>query len=186
MRSEIYWPGLSTTVKDFVRSCAICEQELSRTTAGVAPLQSLQSGYAFEIVGIDIVGPLPPSASGNKYLLVAVDHLSRWADAYPLQDIRAQTVAKVFVANWVSCFGVPERIHSDQGTQFESHLFAEMCRSLGVSKSCTTLYHPQGNGMKERVNRTLCNLLRVYAHDNPERWDEQIPYVLLSYRSSVH
>ena len=86
----------------------------------------------------------------------------------------------------MSTFGCPERLHSDQGGQFEAQVFQEMCKLLHIRKSRTTPYNPQGNGLTERTNRTLGQCLKSYSHDHPEEWDETLPLVLLSYRSAVH
>ena len=185
-RQRFFWLGLSTFVRNFVRCCPVCERSSKKVSPGVAPLGSLQTGYSFECVGIDLVGPLPISHRGSRFILVAVDHFSRWAEAYPLSDIRAETVTRSLVENWVSRYGAPTCFHSDQGTQFESAVFSGMCELLGVGKSRTTSYHPQGNGCVERLNRTLKELLRASAAANPLDWDLYLPFLLLTYRTSVH
>ena len=185
-RRRFFWYGMSTYIRNFVNTCVVCERTSKRISPGVAPLGSLQAGFCFECVGVDLVGPLPTSTNGYQYILVAVDHFSRWVEAYPLQNIRADTVVRALVNNWVSRFGAPIRFHSDQGSQFESKLFAGMCSLLGVKKSRSTPYHPQGNGCVERTNRTLKELLRASASSNPLEWDLHLPFILLTYRSSVH
>ena len=135
---------------------------------------------------MDLVGPLPTSRRGNQYLLVCTDYFTRWPEAYPLPNMQADTVARVFLHNWICRIGVPHQIHTDQGTQFESQLFQELCKVLEVSKSCTTAYHPQGDGLVERLNRTIVSAVRVYAAHLPSMWDEYVPGVLLAYRSAVH
>ena len=98
----------------------------------------------------------------------------------------ACTVAKVLVENVLCRFGIPQVIHSDQGRQFESNLFQEMCKLLGIHKTRTTPYHPQSDGMVERFNRTLAAMLSAYVSENHRDWDEQLPYVTMAYRSTEH
>ena len=96
--------------------------------------------------------------------------------------IEACTVAKILVDEVLCRFG----IHSDQGRQFESNLFREMCKLLGIEKTRTTPYHPQSDGMVERFNRTLATMLTAYVSTNQRDWDDQLPYVMMAYRSAEH
>ena len=98
----------------------------------------------------------------------------------------ACTVAEILVREVVCCFGVPLLIHSDQGRNFESVLFAEMCRLLGIKRTRTTAYHPQSDGMVERFNRTLEAQLSKFADHNQKDWDLHIPFLLMTYRSAIH
>ena len=185
-KSRFFWYGMTNTIQNFIRGCQVCEQSMTKTGFGVAPLKSMQAGYRFEFVGIDIVGPVPQSMQGNEYILVMIDYFSRWVEALPIPNITAVTVARAFVNHWVSRYGAPEHLHSDQGSQFEAAVFQEMCKLLGVRKTRTTPYHPQGNGCVERVNRTLKSSLRAYTGQNPRDWEDHLPLVLLSYRSAQH
>ena len=100
--------------------------------------------------------------------------------------MEAATVAKILVEEVVARFGVPTYIHSDQGKQFESLLFQEMCRLLGIRKTRTTPYHPQSDGMVERFNRTLTTMLSAYVNEHHSDWDTFLPYVMMAYRSARH
>ena len=104
----------------------------------MASLGSLAAGFRFERVCLDIVGPLPVSDRGHKYILVAIDCFSIWAQAFPLTNMTAESVAEAFVLGWVAFFGALHSVHTDQGTQFTSALFKEVCRLLSISKSQTT------------------------------------------------
>jgi len=103
-----------------------------------------------------------------------------------MRDIEAATVAKILVEEVVTRFGIQNIIHSDQGRQFEGKLFHEMCQLLRIEKTRTTPYHPQSDGMVERFNRTLTTMLSAYVNENQTNWDDQIPYVMMAYRSSEH
>ncbi|GBN84551.1 Transposon Tf2-6 polyprotein [Araneus ventricosus] len=137
--------------------------------------------HQFDHVHIDLVGPLPPSR-GYTYALTCVDRFSRWPEVIPLKDIKAQTVAFEFYANWIAIFGVPERLTSDQGRQFESRLFREFVRLPGVKVVHTTPYRPQANGSVERLHRQLKSAIRAHA---TETWTVVLPSILLGIRASV-
>ena len=113
------------------------------------------------MLAIDLVGPFTETPRGNRMILVLTDHFSRWKDAIPLPDGTAETVARALDERIFAYFGLPERIHSDQGAQFESVMFQELCQLWGVQKSRTTAYHPQGNGVVERGNKELGDGLRA-------------------------
>ena len=183
-RRHFFWPGMSSSVRLFVQCCQVCAAGKS-SRQPVAPLVPMLGGYPGDLVAMDLVGPFPVTQSRNRYLLVCVDYFTRWPEAYPLPDITARTVAHAFVNGWVSRFGAPDRIHSDQGAQFESALFAQLCSLLQVRKSRTTPYHPAGDGLVERMNRTLITTLRLYARGHPESWDLHVPLCLLAYRTAV-
>ena len=183
-RERFFWPGQSSSIRQFLRECDVCAT-CKKSSSGAAPLQSVTAGYPGQLVAMDLVGPLPVSDRRNRYILVCVDYFTRWPEAYALPDMTASTVAKTFVDGWISRFGVPDRIHSDQGPQFESTLFAELCTLLDARKSRTTPYHPAGDGLVERMNRTLITTLRSYANDHPTSWDEYLQPALLSYRTAV-
>ena len=134
-------------------------------------MQIVRSGYPMERLAIDILGELPLTHNGNKYILVISNYFTKWTEALPMQNIEACTVAKILVENVLCRFGIPQKIHSDQGRQFESSLFQEMCKILGIEKTRTTLYLPESDGMVERFNRTLAAMLSAYVSDNYRDWD---------------
>ena len=152
-----------------------------------APLQPIITGYPNEIVGVDMVGPLPETPRGNRYILVMVDLFTKWCEAVPIATTDAETTAQAIVENWICRWGAPEQLHSDRGSNFESIIVAELCHLLGVRKSRTTAYHPQGNGQVERTNRSIKALLKAFTDEYSTReWDKAPSRCLLAYRSTVH
>ena len=149
-------------------------------------MKQFNVGVPLERVAVDVMGPLPTSTSGNKYILILGDYFTKWVEAYPLENQQAETVAEVIVKEFVSRFGVPFQLHSDQGRNFEAELFQKMCELLGIEKTRTTALHPQSDGMVERFNRTLENHLAIFVEQNQRDWDRWIPSLLMAYRSSVH
>ena len=137
-------------------------------------------------IATDILGELPETENGNKYILVVSDYFTKWTEAFAMANMEAGTVARIIVEEVVTRFGVPHVIHSDQGRQYESRLFQEMCQMLGTTKTRTTPYHPKSDGMVERFNQTLETMLSAYVSDNHKDWDRQLPYVMMAYRATEH
>ena len=139
-----------------------------------------------QMVATDILGPFPVSESGNSYILVATNYFTRWAEAYPIPDQEAATVATKLTEEMFLRFPVPDQLHSDQGRQFESRLLAEVCKVLQIQKSRTTAYHPQSDGLAERWNRTLLSMLATSVEDRPEDWEQYVRKVCMAYNTSTH
>lgn len=113
-----------------------------------APLKQYNVGVPLERIAVDILGPLPRTYKGNRYLMVVGDYFSKWADLYiPIRDQEANTVANKLVERVITILGVPMEIHSDQGSNFEPNIFREMCKLLGLHKTRTTGRRPQSDGM---------------------------------------
>ena len=123
-----------------------------------------------QVVAVDIMGPLIESSSGNSYILVAGDYFTKWMEAYPVDELFCR-------------FGVPEQLHSDQGRQFESSLLQEICQILNVRKTRTTPYHPQCDGLIERLNRF--SMLATTTTNNPFEWEDRLHKVCFAYNTSV-
>ena len=138
-----------------------------------------------QIVATDIVGPLPESDGGNSYILVVGDYFTKWMEAFPIPNQDAITVANKLVNEVFLMFAIPEQLHSDQGRQFESRFLSEVCKLLGIYKTRTTPYHPQCNGLVERFNRTLLNMLSTCVGDYPFDWEHHLRKVCMAYNSGV-
>ena len=130
-------------------NCTVC-QKAKPPLPLRAPLVNTPIGKPWQILVIDIL-EVPVSPNNNRYLLVIMDYFTKWAEAVPLPDQKATSITKAII-KLCSSFGIPDVIHSDQGRNFESLLFREMLTAFGIQKSCTTAYHPQGDGMVERSN----------------------------------
>ena len=186
VQERYYWPGYSESVKVWCRTCVKCARRKSPIPQRKASMQTIQAGYPMQVVAVDIMGPLPETDDGNKYVLVAVDYFTRWTEAYGIRNQEAATVAKKLVDEVFCRFSPPEQLHSDQGRQFESDLIQELCKLLQVRKTRTTPYHPQCNGVVERFNRTLLDMLSTTVGDHPSDWDQSIRKLCMAYNSSVH
>ena len=114
----------------------------------------------------------------TSQIYVVSDYFTKWPEAYPLSNQEATTVAQVLVKEFVSRFGVPKELHSDQGRNFESSVFQEMYRFLGIKKTRTTALHPQSDGMVEHYNRTLATQLCLFVDNHQKDWDQHVPLLL--------
>ena len=139
-----------------------------------------------EKVHIDFIGPLKQSTRGNEHILVIVDQFNKWIETIPLPTQDAETTATAAVTEFFSRFGYPLQLISDQGRNFESTLFKEICKLLQIHKLRTTAYRPSANGQAERQNRTLMAAVRSFVNDDQDNWDEFLPLIASAIRSAVN
>ena len=139
-----------------------------------------------ERIVIDVMGPLPISDRGKKYILVVSDYFTKWTESFAVPTQEAETVPVIVVCEFISRFGVPRKLHADQGHNFEYRLFQEMYRILEIDKTRTTPLRLQSDGMVERFNRTLEAMLSKFVRKNQKDWDQYLPLLMMAYRSSVH
>ena len=178
---RFYWPTVFKDVADVCRTCAECQKTAPgrKLRAPLVPLPIIEE--PFQRIAMDIVGPLPRSRAGNKYILVVCDYATRYPEAIPLRSIDAEHVAEELLKIFAR-IGVPEEILTDQGSNFTSQLLAELYRFLHVHPIRTTPYHPQTDGLVERFNQTLKSMLRKAATEYGKDWDKLLPYLLFAYR----
>jgi transposase InsO family protein len=175
---------MGVDVKMYVKNCLTCAKRKAYGSkkAPLKPLQPVQR--VWEMIAMDIVGPITESRNGFKYILVLSDYATRYVMTFPMADQTAQSVAKNLVQGVISKYGAPDHILTDQGSNFLSQLVQDICRLFNVHQMNTTAYHPQTDGLVERFNRTLCDMLACYVHDEPELWDIYLPFVTLAYNTS--
>ena len=182
---RVYWPGLRGDVRTYIKSCTVCIARKSPCPRKI-PMGHVEVGHRWDRVAMDLLDMSVTTARGNRYVLVIVDCFTRWTEAFPLPDKTAHSVADAFFNNVVCRFGMPIVIHSDQGREFENKIIHELCLIGGSHKTRTSPYHPEGDGMVERFNRTLLMMLAMVAGKNRDDWDDLLPAVMMAYRSSVH
>lgn len=186
IRQIFYWPGMTDHIKDYCNKCDLCTARNLSKSQNKAPLGKYAVGEPMERVMMDILGPMPTTNTGNKYVLVITDWFTKWTEAIPLQNQEAKTVANAFIDTFVSRFGVPLQLYTDQGSNFESKLFGEICELLSIEKTHATSMRAQANGVVERFNRTLVSMISKYCQETQKEWDKLIPLLMLAYRSSIH
>ena len=185
LRRGFYWGQCRRDVEDFCRRCDLCTARKGPPGRSHAALQQSLVGAPMERVAVDVVGPLPRSDGGNRFVLTAIDYFTKWPEAYAIPDQEAETVVEALVGGMFSRFGIPENIHSDQGRNFESRVFASMCERLGMHKTRTSPLRPQSDGLVERFHRTMGQQLAILTSQHQRDWDKHLPLVLMACRSAV-
>ena len=181
--THFFWPGMGADIRDYCRSCDICQRKSYKGRVKNVPLQPLPViTEPFSRVAVDIVGPLsPPSSEGHKYILTLIDFASGFPEAIPLKDVDSVSVAEALLSIF-SRVGIPREILSDRGTQFTSHLMAELHKLLGVKPQFTTPFHPSGNGRVERLHGPLKAILRKLCSEKPREWHRYLIPTLFALR----
>ena len=180
-----WWDGMYSDTLHFARTCPECAIVTGGSRPHRPPLHPIPIQRHFQIVGVDVM-QLPKTQSGNQYVLVFQDYLTKWPLAFPMPDQTASRIAKILVEEVIPFFGVPEALLSDRGTNILSHLMRDLCVLLGIDKLNTTAHHPQCDGMVERFNRTLKTMLRKLASKFGHQWDRHLHAVLWAYRNVPH
>ncbi|GFW04014.1 hypothetical protein TNCV_2051301 [Trichonephila clavipes] len=178
---RFFWPGMRKDIKKRVRSCEKCQRaKVFKHTK--APLSTFALPDArFAHIHIDYIGPYPPS-KGYKYCLTIIDRYTRWPEVIPTEDMLAETTARALLNGWISRFGTPVTITTDQETDFESSLMRELTNMMGSHNIHSASYHPQSIGMIERFHRHLKSA--IIAHEDAG-WTDIFPILLLGLRSAM-
>lgn len=182
VRANCYWPGLRTDVQKFVASCPRCQLCKPVTNRNKAPLQPIVTTQPMEVWAVDIMGPLPSTPSGARYIMVATDLFSKYVEAVPLVNQTAASVAQAIVQHVILRHGPPKTLLTDQGTNFESFLMMEVCKLLGMNKVRTSPFHPRTDGQTERANRTIKEWLAAAGGN----WEKQLPFVVFGINCSAN
>jgi len=185
LRRRCYWPSMSRDTYQYVRECPRCQCAKSPAIKVHQPLGHLHATRPLEILAMDFTF-LERSSDGRELVLVLTDAFTKWTVAQPVPDQSARTVLKVLVRDWITKFGAPEQLHSDQGRSFEAEVLRELCDHYGIRKTRTTPYHPAGNGQTERFNRTLHNLLRSLTPAEKRYWPQHLPELVFWYNATPH
>ena len=186
VQRRAYWPRWRSEVSWELKKCSECAQYHRGRPPKQTYLQPFNAGEPFEVVAVDITGRHPKSARGNEYIVTATCLFSRWAEAFPVRNHTAPTVARVLVEQLFTRFGVPKRILTDLGAEFQGQLFTEMCRRFEIDQVRTTAYEPRTNGQVERFHRTLNSMLGKSVQQNQRDWDDRLPYIMAAFRASRH
>jgi len=183
MRKAYYGPSMITDIHTTITKCTTCDQNRLALRRHTTPLTRFPATQPLTELSVDNVGPLPASKKGNRFILAITDRFAKLTKCVALRRITAMSVASAIIDAWVSAYGPPDRILSDQGPQFMSNFFIAVMKMLGIETVHTTAYHPQTNGQGERYNCTMATQLRHYFADDPSRWDELLPVITMAYNS---
>ncbi|KAM7307592.1 DDE-type integrase/transposase/recombinase [Ixodes scapularis] len=164
IREKYYWPKLPKTVHLYTRSCHECQRRKKPPSKPAGLLQPITPPTKpFQQIGMDLLGPFPPSTMGNRWIIVATDYLTRYAETKALPSGTAVEVAKFFIESIVLRHGAPEVLITDRGSSFMAQLTQEILRLSHTDHRRTTAYHPQTNGLTERLNKTIADMISIYA-----------------------
>lgn len=178
---SFYWPNMNVDAGRWAKTCVQCQRaKVHRHTS--SELGQFPPAGRFEHLQVDIVGPLSTTAEGYRYIVTMIDRATGWPEAFPVADISAQSIAKIVYEGWIARFGCPAKLTSDQGRQFESSLFTQLMKYLGIAKIRTSAYHPQSNGGLERWHRCLKGALK--ARLTTASWADELPSVMLGLRAA--
>ena len=184
IQRRYYWPKMAEDIAVYVKNCLKCAQRKPYGQSK-APLKPMPAATrVWERIAMDIVGPVETSRNGNRYILVLSDYASRFVMTIPMIDQTAKTVAAHLVNEVLTKYGAPEQILTDQGTNFLSELVYQICQLFKIKQLRTTSYHPQTDGLVERFNRTLCDMLACYVNEDPESWDVFLPFVTFAFNTA--
>ena len=176
---------MASQIKDYCATCEPCLRRKRRYGNYRAPLIPLTIGMAFERIAVDCLGPLPLTKRGNCYIILFSDYRTKWPEAATVPDIKEQTVARAFYDLIITRHGAPNIILSDRGANFMSRMMREVYAIMNTKKVSTTAYHPQTDGLVERLNATLTIALTNYANSNQDNWCEYVQSILFAYRTSM-
>ncbi|GJW06702.1 putative nucleotidyltransferase, ribonuclease H [Tanacetum coccineum] len=180
--SGFYWPSIFKDAKDYVMKCDACQRSGNISSRSEMPQNNIQVCDVFDIWGLDFMGPFPNS-KGNKYILVAVDYVSKWVEAQALPTNDARVVIR-FLRRLFARFGVPKALISDRGTHFCNSQLEKALQKYGVTHKLSTAYHPQTNGQTEVTNRAIKRILERSVGYNPKNWSEKLDDALWAFRTA--
>lgn len=177
------WPGMNKDTKIAIEHCVHCQGNKRNNRKTRFEITDTPT-KPFQKIGMDLIGPFHPSPQGNRYLLTVIDHLTGWAEAFPIPTKTSENVWNKLYREFFPRYGIPSEVVSDQGSEFNSHEIRSNFRALQIKHKRTTPGHPQTNGITERFNRTLKETLRKLVNNDISAWEDRLAEAMLAYRIS--
>jgi Integrase zinc binding domain/Integrase core domain len=181
LQGHTWWPGMQDDIIKYVKECDTC-QKRARNKDTPAASSAVIKQEPFSHIGIDVMGPLPVTKAGKRYIILAVDFFTKYTEAIATEEADAQAVVKFLYTDIICRHGVPKEITSDRGTEFLNDLVKEFERTYHIKHIKTTAYHPQGNGQTERTNQTVKNTISKICKDH-QYWDHYLDSALFAVRT---
>jgi len=176
-------------VQEYIRACESCCAVKNPPVKTKVPLRSQIAQHPFQVVSTDIAGPFPES-EGHHYAIIFIDHFTKFCELGPIPDQKAETVARAYIDMWVTRYGTPEKLLSDQGTNYMSQVFSHVNKLLGVKAIRTSPLHPQTNAQAERMWKVTKLCLTHFVYDRQEEWVKYLPFIQFaanhSWQSSIN
>ena len=187
IKSQYSWPNMRREIEEYVKQCKSCQVNKTLQPRQKVPMEiTSTANHPLEKCFLDVVGPLPVSEAGNRYVLTFQDDLSKYVVATPIRQQDADTVARTFVSQIVLKYGTPSVVQTDQGANFLSEVFRSTCKILKIQKIQSTAFHPESQGSIERSHRVLAEYLRHYVNQDQTNWDVWVPFATYVYNTTVH
>ncbi len=192
IKEYFHWDQMRPSIQQELDKCSACNLSKKKQQKHKGQRYPRIATRPFETISCDLVGALPITDKGNRYILTIMDRFTRYTVAVPLQRQTAEAVIQALLENWIYIYGAPEKILSDNGTQFASAIFDVVCKTLGIRQKFATVYHPEANGMIERFHQYMKQKLAIKAYTkqldywNEANWDTYLASIVYSYNASVH
>lgn len=174
-----YWMGMRRNITDYVGQCIECKRYKPTNLKPAGLLQTPIQAQRFEVISIDLFGPLPETPDGCRWIFIVEDTASRWTELFPLKTATAEACARCLTDEIILRYGVPRRIISDNGVQFVGTIMQQLAHCLGFKQCLTPVYHPESNPV-ERKNRDLKTQLAILTSDDHTSWIDKLPAVRFS------
>ena len=175
LKEQYFWPNMRFTIKEVIRECKNCAF-YKNNEVGKTELKPIVTKFPFQKLGIDVAGPLPTSIDGFRYVLCVIDYFSKFCVLIPLKEINTEAITYEFFSRWISIFGCPYELHSDNATYFTSSVMKELCCKFGITQTFSAPFHPNGNGLVERLIQTIKTSLWSELHKNSKtQWAKILP-----------
>ena len=185
LRERVYWPSMAKDAQNWVTNCRRCQIARGDYNQPKPKIGHLEAHNPLDLVCLDFT-KIDPSKTGRENVLVITDAFTKFSLAVCTPNQTAKTVAKILVEKWFHVYGVPSRIHSDQGRCFDSNIIKALCKMYGVEQSFTSPYNPRGNAFCERFNRTLFGLLKTLKSEEKADWPSHLPALVFAYNATPH
>ena len=186
VKDRFHWYSMTKEIRNYVVSCAACNRTKKPNQHAKCQMRLFHAGSPMERVHLDFLGPFPVTKRNNSYILMMVDQFTKWVECIPLSTQTADVTAQAAVNEFFTRFGYPFEIFTDQGPNFDSQLFKELCNRMQIYKARTTPYRPSSNGQVERFNRTLMDAVRCFVSKTHAQWDIYIPQLAGAMRSAIN
>ncbi|CAF4944161.1 unnamed protein product [Pieris macdunnoughi] len=187
IQEKYHWKGMRSDIENYVRSCKSCQENKALRKLNRAPMQiTTSSTIPFQRIAMDIVGPLPESGTAKvKFILTLQDDLTKFSIAYPIRSTTAEETSDCLI-HFITLFGIPKSILTDQGTNFTSNLFKKTCDFMKIKQLWSSPYHPQTQGALERSHSTLKEYLKSFVNQDQDNWPRYVYTAIMTYNTSVH
>lgn len=178
-----YWKGMKKDIEEYIKTCKQCQMRGDK--GGNEFLNPIKVTKVWEMIGMDFIGPIKRSRKGNKYILVITEYLTKWVEAKAMREATGEKVVDFLYKEIICRHGCPKVILSDRGTHFNNKIVQQLCNKFQIRQQLSSPYHPQTNGLTERFNKTLCEIL-AKSLENENQWDDFIETALFAYRTTKH